>query len=175
MKRLHFLVMAVATLLYLNAQPVFAQHGHAIASGHSPSMGHGGMNAHGTDKSTRASSLSGKKSINDKLAPGTKLAGKLETLLPKNPDGSKMSAQQACSGFKNLGQCVAAVHVSHNLGISFVDMKAKMLGTSGTASAPAKPESLGKAIQELKPAANATAESKKANKQAEQDMKGSGI
>jgi hypothetical protein len=40
---------------------------------------------------------------------------------------------------------VAAVHVSHNLGIPFDQLKAKMIG-------PPK-ESLGKAIHALKPAA----------------------
>ncbi len=73
-----------------------------------------------------------------------------------------MTAQDACSGFKNLGQCVAAIHVSHNLDIPFTDVKSKMTGTGA--------ESLGKAIKDLKPAVDAKAESKKAQKQADQDL-----
>lgn len=70
----------------------------------------------------------------------------------------------ACSGFKNLGQCIAAMHVAKNLDIlgGFDALKDKMTGSIGV--------SLGKAIQELSPKANAKSESKKANKQANQDM-----
>lgn len=69
--------------------------------------------------------------------------------------------QSACGGFKNLGQCIAALHVSHNLGLSFSDLQAKMTGSGS--------ESLGKAIQSLG-GANAESEAKKANKQAHQDL-----
>ncbi len=72
----------------------------------------------------------------------------------------------ASQGFKNLGQFVAAVHVSHNLGIPFDQLKAKMIGPPS--------ESLGKAIQDLKPAANSKEETKKGEKQAKQDMDDSG-
>ena len=87
-----------------------------------------------------------------------------------------MDAQQACSGFKNLGQCVAAAHVSKNLGLSFACMKADMTGTAPAqgASCPAgtgtKSLSLGKSIQALSPHANSKTESKKAAKQTDQDL-----
>jgi hypothetical protein len=42
-------------------------------------------------------------------------------------------AQQSCSGFKNLGQCVAAAHVSKNLGIGFACLKSDMTGTAAPA------------------------------------------
>lgn len=68
--------------------------------------------------------------------------------------------QSACSGFKNLGQCVAALHVAKNLNLSFSDLQTKM----GS-------ESLGKAIQDLGgPNVNAKSETRKANKQASQDL-----
>ncbi len=71
--------------------------------------------------------------------------------------------QSACAGFKNLGQCVAAMHVSKNLGLNFADLQGKMTGTNSV--------SLGKAIQELGgPTVNAKGESKKAKKQASQDL-----
>jgi hypothetical protein len=99
----------------------------------------------------------GKQSPDTILSRNTKLSSKLDSLLPKGT-----TAQQACSGFKNLGQCVAAIHVSHNLGISFDDLKAKTTGDNS--------ENLGKAIHDLKPAVNAKAEAKKGRKQADQDL-----
>jgi hypothetical protein len=65
----------------------------------------------------------------------------------------------------DLGQCVAAIHVSHNLGISFSNLKGKITGSNS--------ESPGKAIHELKPDVDANAEKKKAEKQAKDDMNGS--
>jgi hypothetical protein len=100
----------------------------------------------------------GAKTPTDILNQNTKLSGNLEKLLPQG-----MTAQQACAGFKNLGQCVAAIHVSHNLDIPFADLKAKVTGSGS--------ESLGKAIGDLKPAVNSKAESKKAQKQANEDLK----
>jgi hypothetical protein len=99
----------------------------------------------------------GKQSPSDVLGRNSKLSSNLEKVLPKG-----MTAQQACAGFGNLGQCVAAAHVSKNLGIPFDDLKAKMTGSSG--------ESLGKAIQDLKPDADAKGEVKKAKKQADHDL-----
>jgi len=55
------------------------------------------------------------------------------------------------------------VHVAHNLGIPFNDLKAKLTGPDG--------ESLGKAIHDLKPDADAKAEARKGKKQADEDMK----
>jgi hypothetical protein len=92
------------------------------------------------------------------LSHNTAIAGKIKTLTGED-------AQTACSGFKNLGQCVAAAHVAKNLSIpgGFDALKAKMTGAGSV--------SLGKAIEALEPSANAKAETKKANKQASDDMK----
>lgn len=70
----------------------------------------------------------------------------------------------ACQGFGNLGQCVSALHVSHNLAIpgGFDALKTAM--TSGD-KLP-----LGKAIQQLAPAADAKAEARKANRQARSEL-----
>jgi hypothetical protein len=95
----------------------------------------------------------------------SKLGSSLTNALSKSgisvPGGN---LKTACSGFKNLGQCIAAMHVAKNLDIpgGFDALKDKMTGTNAV--------SLGKAIQELNPNANAKSESKKANKQANQDM-----
>jgi hypothetical protein len=71
------------------------------------------------------------------LAQNTKLRDKLLTRLPAGTN-----IDDAAAGFRNLGQFVAAVNVSNNLGLSFDDLKARMTG--------ANPVSLGMAIQQVK-------------------------
>ncbi len=124
--------------------------GHGNGSG--SDMGSGMSTGHGGSMSNASG-----KTASDLLTQNTKLNDNLQKLLPQG-----MSPQQACSGFKNLGQCVAAIHVSHNLDIPFADLKSKMTGSGSV--------SLGKAITALKPSANAKAESKKAQGQANQDL-----
>ena len=145
----------------LTGIPAYAQHGRGgggTAGGMGHSMGHGVDHA---TSNTNANSASNKgsrgSSVSERLQDNTKLSSKLQSLLPA---GTNLS--QASQGFKNLGQFVAAVHVSHNLGIPFSELKAKMIGPPS--------ESLGKAIQALKPAVNAKEESSKAEKQAKQDL-----
>jgi hypothetical protein len=122
--------------------------------------GHGMSNAAGSH-APDANAHAGQKSPDQLLSQNSKLSSKLDSLLP-----SGTTAQQACSGFKNLGECVAAIHVSKNLGITFDDLKAKMTGASA--------ESLGKSIHDLKPDADAKAEVAKAKKQAKEDLNSSG-
>jgi hypothetical protein len=124
-------------------------------------LGHGGGMSGDHGNSAQPGMMGsgmGAKSPTDILNQSTKLSGSLEKLLPQG-----MTAQQACTGFKNLGQCVASIHVSHNLDIPFADLKSKLTGSGS--------ESLGKAIGDLRPAANSKAESKKAQKQANEDLK----
>jgi hypothetical protein len=123
------------------------------------SMGgsHGNSSAPGTMANTNRPSDMGKQSPDTILSRNSKLNSKLGSLLPNG-----MTAQQACSGFKNLGQCVAAIHVSHNLDIPFADLKTKITGDNS--------ESLGKAIHQFKPDVNAKAEAKKGEKQADKDL-----
>jgi hypothetical protein len=59
----------------------------------------------------------GAKTPGELLQQNTKLSENLSKLLPAGTD-----LQSAASGFKNLGEFVAAVHVSHNLGIPFADL-----------------------------------------------------
>lgn len=87
-----------------------------------------------------------------------KLAAKLQKeLLPEGPN-----IQQACEGFKKLGDCVCAIHVSKNLGVPLPDLKAKVTGKGA--------EKIENAIHELKPDVDAKAEKKKAWKQAEKEL-----
>ncbi len=156
----------------------FAQHGGGHAGGSGMGMGSGmgassgtGMgqgSAHdgmgGTMGSNHGqgqpgSSMDQGRTPSEILSKNSRLSDNLQKLLPQG-----MTAQQACSGFKNLGQCVAAIHVSHNLSIPFADLKNKVTGSGA--------ESLGKAIQTLKPGTNAKAEAKKGQQQANQDLSG---
>ena len=74
----------------------------------------------------------------------------------------------ACGGFRSLGQCVAALHVAHNLDLRGGFPALKRLTTG--------PDSikLGKAIKELRPRADARAEERRADRQAERDLDAAG-
>jgi hypothetical protein len=78
-----------------------------------------------------------------------------------------------------LNDCVAALHVSHNLKIKFNCLKWNVTGiqpVKGNVSACTVPDggkalSLTKAIQALKPDADAKAEAKTAERRAQEDIK----
>jgi hypothetical protein len=103
---------------------------------------------------------------------------KLETKLASFfPPGTNIT--QEAAGFKNLGQFVSAVHVSHNLGIPFNTLKCTELGTTKATSSGAVcpssvtnsgPEKLGKAIQTLKPDTDSKEAIQEAGRQGEQDL-----
>jgi hypothetical protein len=177
MKNIHVIALAVAVALY--CAPAFAQHGHGPGSGNA--MGgvtHASANANGANKGAGSTEAVHGKTMDQLLTQNAKLSDKIASL-------TGQSAQQSCSGFKNLGQCVAAAHVSKNLGISFACLKSDMTGTaaptgsncpagsSTTAGAGAKTMSLGKAIQTLSPTTNSKTEAKKGQQQASQDLKAS--
>jgi hypothetical protein len=108
-----------------------------------------------------------KMTVSDRLEKNTHLMTQLKGLFPPETD-----LQLASGGFKNLGQFVAAAHVSKNLGIPFDQLKSRMLGISTTAGESGdSPVSLGKAIKELRPEADATTEVKKAERQAKEEIK----
>ncbi|MGB7848792.1 MAG: hypothetical protein WBL63_24485 [Candidatus Acidiferrum sp.] len=153
------LLLAAALALSIGS-PAFAQHGH---SGGSPAGNPGGgrgnssmAESHGNASSTHSDMSHA--APNDVLSHNTVIAGKIKSLTGQD-------ANTACNGFKNLGQCVAAAHVAKNLDIpgGFDALKAKMTGSGAM--------SLGKAIGQLAPQADAKAEAKKANKQASDDLK----
>ncbi len=92
-------------------------------------------------------------------APAREGGGPSTRLAALVPAG--MSLEDACSGFKNLGQCSATLHAAQNLSIPFADLKGKVTGG----------ESLGSAIHSLKPETDAKGEAGKAQKQAREDMR----
>jgi hypothetical protein len=102
-----------------------------------------------------------------------KLSLELQAVLPP-----RASLKDACEGFRSLNDCVAALHVSHNLSIKFNCLKwdvtgAKPAGDVKSCAAPWRDRAmeLGKAIRELKPDANSRTEAKNAEKRAREDIK----
>src|SRR5215813_3444309 len=166
MKKLDFAVLSMAVFFW--AGSAFAQHGHSSGG----AMGTGAMGngiSHSSMGSSKSSSTHGKPNttgssqkptVNDILSKNPAIGNKIVVLT-----GDTAGAADACTGFKNLGQCVAAAHVAKNLdGGNFYCLRQAITGTpapSGTNCSTTGTMSLGKAIQTLYPQANSSAESKK--------------
>jgi hypothetical protein len=184
-------VIAVgAAMLWLGASTAMAQgqsqnhtsHGAGAAGSHEPmGMDHAMGGGNGAASNSMAH---GPKTADALLTQNTQLASKLQSLVPTGTD-----LQTAAASFKNLGQFVAAVHVSHNLKIPFACLASDMTGTAAANFAPsgttvscpdgtgAKKMSLGSSIQALDPSVDNTEakqDAKTAMNQAKNDMKGSG-
>jgi hypothetical protein len=97
-------------------------------------------------------------SISQKISSRPQLAARVRALLPTG-----LTLNQASKGFKNQGQFLAALHVSKDLNIPFAQLKTEMTGNDH--------DSLGVAIQELKPGTNALAAVSAAKHEADADMK----
>jgi hypothetical protein len=89
---------------------------------------------------------------------------------------------EACNTFKVLSDCLAALHASHSLALDFNCVKSDMTGvqTGADMSACKEPKgdkrvSLSKTVQLLKPGAEAKAEVKNAESQANEDLKEAGF
>ncbi len=167
MKKASKLFMIAGSALALAVVPAVAQHGGGPPTmSHGPSSMHGMSANHNSGKPQSSPKTSGK-SVNELLEQNKSLSSKLENLLKLTGDSASQLQQLEADaqGFRNLGQFVAAVHVSNNLGIPFDQLKSTMMG-------PPK-KSLGQAIHDLKPDISASAETKKANRQAKGDLKDS--
>lgn len=186
MKRLIPILTGGLVALFLSSSPLFAQrpHGGGSGNGNSGATGAAMHGASGADHGNAAanSSVNGAKSIaasspNTVLTKNTKLDTHLTNLLQSKGLLAKgTDLKDACAGFKNLGQCVAALHVSHNLNIPFACLSADATGTAPAkdASCPSgtgtSKMSLGKSIQALSPNASSKTEAKNATKQADDDI-----
>jgi hypothetical protein len=145
MKRLSILKIALAAATGLTTQ-VSAQHG-AGAAGHGGAVGSPsfagtpssqGANGSGHQDGNSPNTGSGHAAeFESRLASNPNLSSRLQALLPP-----KMTLADAAMGFKNQGQFIAALHVSHNLGIDFDALKMDMLTNH---------DSLGAAIKALRP------------------------
>lgn len=143
----------------------WAQHGggaHGGAAGHDPDFDSGthdssARSAHDQSHDTANTNFE------SRLANNPNLASRLQALLPPNT-----TLQAAAAGFKNQGQFIAALHVSHNLGIPFDQLKTDMTGPNH--------DSLGQAIHALRPDLNSKTVShdvKVAGRQAKEDLRDS--
>ncbi len=153
------LILAATTALAFGGS-TFAQRSHPSPGG--PPAGRGAGNGSGT----KATHEGGEPVVHNDVSHGSPnevlshnhaIGGKIQTLTGQD-------AHTACGGFKNIGQCVAAAHVAKNLNIpgGFDALKAKLTGSGSV--------SLGKAIKQLAPDADAKTEAKKANKEASEDL-----
>jgi len=184
MKRLLAILTGAIVALAITSAPLFAQrpHGGGAGGGNSGATGaamHGAGTDHGSGAGAENSNATAKGaaagSPTTVLTKNTKLDTHLTSLLQSKgllPAGTDLKT--ACAGFKNLGQCIAAVHVSHNLKIPFACLSADMTGTAPATSTTcpagtgASKMSLGKSIQTLSPnTSNAKTEEKSATKQAD--------
>jgi len=110
-----------------------------------------------------------------KISTNHGLSGKVSTMLSSVTDpktGKPITLDTASMGFKNSGQFIAALHVSQNLGIPFLDLKNAMVTSQTTAGVTTMSQtgSLGQAIQKVKGTSNTTAVNT-ATKQADDDIK----
>src|SRR5882724_4410697 len=120
------------------------------------------------DKSSPVSNGS-RSDIEKKLTPKLQAEG----VLPANAN-----ATDACSPFVALNECLASLHASHNLGVEFNCLRAKVTGVQTNTdlsgckgSIGDKAQSLNKAIHELNPSADAKGGAKNAEQQAKDDLK----
>src|SRR5438445_1017534 len=102
-----------------------------------------------------------------------KLSLQLQAVLPP-----RTSLRDACAGFKSLNDCVASLHISHNLNIKFNCLKwdvtgGKPAGDVKSCAAPSneKAMDLNKAIHVRKPGVNSPTQAKSAEKRAREDIK----
>jgi hypothetical protein len=170
MKRFILVMSITLAVLLLTSELATAQHGHGQSGNVAgpPPMSERGQMPDRSGKPARESNEPGsinrdqqmqsKMDVSERLARNTHLATRLQGMFPAGTD-----LKLASSGFKNLGQFVAAAEVSKNLGIPFDQLKLKMTGDS--------PLSLGKAIHELRPEVDAKSEAKKAEQQAKEEIR----
>jgi len=176
------LAVAAACIVAMPAAAQGRGAGAGVGAGHANGAA-GSMGSMGADHSMGAPENAGGNSANangtasgprtpgELLTQNTKLSSNLSSLLPAGTD-----LQTASSGFKNLGQFVAAVHVSHNLDIPFDQLKCTEHATTDACpnmNGPAKGSSLGGAIQTLKPSTTSSdtkAAVKQAKKEASHDI-----
>jgi len=156
MKRLVVSISGLLAVMYLSAMPTAAQHTQAHGHG---ATANGSERAHAASRSKGEDNKAEAKTAGELLAQNKSLSDRLGTILKQqNPPVTDLRA--ASQGFNVLGQFVTAVHISHNLGIPFDQLK-----TQAQTS-----RSFGKAIQVLRPDADAKAEMMKAAEQAVDDM-----
>jgi len=104
-----------------------------------------------------------------------------EHLHEKGVLAANLDVNSACSVFKNLNDCLASLHASHNTGLDFNCIRADVTGVQTNADISAckgpignKAVSLQEALKRLKPEVDAKTEAKSAEQQAKDDLKAAG-
>jgi len=147
-------LVAMASMVF--APAAFADHGpHVIPNVHDAST-------HGPGPRVNHENHEGDHHGNpvlfiDRISANTALVAKLTPLLPTG-----MTLADAAKGFRNEGQFIAALHAAKDLGVSFTDLKNEMTGSEH--------DSLGQAIHDLKPTADAKGSAKTAEGEARADI-----
>jgi hypothetical protein len=166
MRKLSTFLLSLSIILFGTGTLVAQSRGQGT-SGHGPSInqGHGQIGAQSHSKAGSGHTTSGNHTkttwetqFNARMQSDTAFQTRITNLLPAGMDPTI-----AASGFRNRGQFIAALHVSQNLGIPFDQLKAKMTGVTTVTAADgttqtikSEPMSLGKSIQELRPALTTT-------------------
>ena len=150
-------ILIASAVTSLAAAPVSAdpQRGHAVVP-----PPHGGPKSVAPAAAPRPATAPTTPATNPvaaKISTMPQLNAKITALLPPN-----MTLDAASAGFKNQGQFIAALHVSHNLGIPFDALKSDMT---------TRHMSLGQSIQDLRSTADASRKAKKGEAQAASDLK----
>jgi hypothetical protein len=175
MKKLITLTAVAAITLSFGATSASAQGpagngAGSAAAGNSSSSSHSYNPLHWVKKS--------KSTADDQLASNAdrdkKLAANLQTAGVLAPNAS---LTETCAPFTALHDCLAALHASKNAAIEFNCLRANVTGVQTNADlssckgASDKRMDLHKAIHLLKPEVDAKAQSKNAEKQAQDDLK----
>lgn len=176
MRKAGFAVLILATGFSFGAVQVNAQGPAGVGATQAAA---GSSSGSGSSHSINPIKWIKKDKSSSNAAPSTDKNQRLTALLQQNgvlpKDGDVSSA---CSVFKNLGDCVAALHASHNVGLDFNCVRADVTGVQTGADLSGckgpvgdKAVSLHEALKRLKPEADAKAEVKNAEKQAKDDLK----
>jgi hypothetical protein len=141
--------------------------------------------AHSSSNSGSSHSMNPIKWIKkDKSAPAPSTDKNLlltEHLHEKGVLAANSDITSACSVFKNLSDCLASLHASHNTGLDFNCIRADVTGVQTNADVSGckgpigdKAVSLHDALKRLKPEIDAKSEAKSAEQQAKDDLKAVG-
>jgi hypothetical protein len=149
--------IAVAAVLAFSATGALAQRGMGRGAGQAPAAGARGPAAPRMEKANRPAKVPKAPQQPRTVQFNETQKARLQPMLPVD-----MPIEAAAEGFKNRGQFIAALQVSKNLGIPFEDLKLRMTGP--------EPQSLGRAIQDLRPAMTSD-EAKLAVRTAEQQAR----
>jgi hypothetical protein len=132
---------------------------HASGGGNKPKTGGTATTTTKPTTTTATGSTITLTPVQQKLQKNTNLADKLRGRLPENTN-----LMDAAEGFRNLGQFVAAVNVSNNLGLEFTELRTRMVDDG---------MSLGQAIQDVKKTSNVETEVRRAETEADLMIKSS--